>query len=157
MRDTAAPHDDFTYGRGADSALVSALSDQLTHKLEETEVQRRARIGAAIAAIDGLCPATHAEAGLALRHVVSDDHARDCQQQIAQFPHDPARQSQLRRDAVAMSRSSDSALRSLRQLQAARKKRDANPEAARAATLAQHRALSAMYEALRDDKDGDGF
>ncbi len=157
MRDAIAPHDDDTHGRGEDSSLVSALADQLPHPPEETQDQRRKRIGAAIAAIDGLSPATLAEAQLALRHVVADDHAGECQRQTNQFPHDPAMQARYRAQSAAMSRMSDSALRSLLQLQAARKKRDANPEAARAATLAQHRALSAMYEALRADKGGDGF
>jgi hypothetical protein len=103
---------------------------------------------AAVAAAASLCPVTAAEAILAAQSVAAAAHATECLR-AANDP-DMALVMALKctAQAASMMRQSQSAIRSLQQMQAIRIKRDSNESAAAAAAMAEHIAASSMTTRL---------
>ena len=109
--------------------LTGALPPPLSDFPEELSM----RDEAAITALADLHPANAYEARLAARAVATDAHAMDCLCQAAAPGAHPDEVRRCRAQANAMMRASESALRSLRTLQAARAKPDAAAPAVAAA------------------------
>ena len=103
---------------------------------------------AAVAAAASLCPVTAAEAILAAQSVAAAAHATEC----LRAANDPgmalAMALKCTAQAASMMRQSQSAIRSLQQMQAIRIKRDSNEAAAAAAAMAEHIAASSMTTRL---------
>ena len=103
---------------------------------------------AAVAAAASLCPVTAAEAILAAQSVAAAAHAQEC----LRAANDPAMPLVMALKCTAqagsMMRQSQSAIRSLQQMQAIRIKRDSDETAAAAAAMAEHIAASSMTTRL---------
>ena len=103
---------------------------------------------AAVAAAASLCPVTAAEAILAAQSVAAAAHATEC----LRAANDPgmalAMALKCTAQAASMMRQSQSAIRSLQQMQAIRIKRDSDESAAAAAAMAEHIAASSMTTRL---------
>jgi hypothetical protein len=108
--------------------LTGALPPPLSDFPEELAIRGQA----AITALADLHPANAYEARLAARAVATDAHAMDCLCQAAVPATHPDEVRRCRAQANAMMRASESALRSLRALQATR----AKPETAAPAVAA---------------------
>ena len=103
---------------------------------------------AAVAAAASLCPVTAAEAILAAQSVAAAAHAQECLR-AANDPAMPLVMSlKCTAQAASMMRQSQSAIRSLQQMQAIRIKRDSDESAAAAAAMAEHIAASSMTTRL---------
>jgi hypothetical protein len=112
---------------------------------------------AAIARIAALAPANAAEADLAAQFVAASEQWKDCLA-LAQAPEtSPAWQLKCRAQALGMMRQSQSALRLLLRLQAARRKLEANTEACDRLAWTEHCALRLMAEALAQPPHPDPF
>ena len=102
----------------------------------------------AIAQVASLLPATAAEARLAARFVAADARAHECLRLAELYPTDLTQVMKCNAQAATMWRQSDSALRALQRMQAARSKRDADPAAADQAAWTEHCAQGLMADAL---------
>jgi hypothetical protein len=101
------------------------LMESLPPPLSDAPEERAARNEAAIASLAALNPADAFEARLAARAVAADARATECLR-LASVPKlHPDRVDQCLRQANAMMRASEPALRSLRTMQAARVKAEA--------------------------------
>jgi len=101
------------------------LMESLPPPLTDTPEERAARDEGAIASLAVLKPADAFEARLAARVVAADARATECLR-LASLPKlHPDRVDQCVRQANAMMRASEAALRSLRAMQAAREKAEA--------------------------------
>lgn len=127
--------------------LVEALPEPLSDLPEE----RAARDEAAIAALAALQPADAFEARLASRAVTTDAHATECLRLATQPGQSSEQAARHRRQAITMMRASEAALRSLRTMQAARAKQDA--EKLPAEPAADDVAAEAETFARRHPKD----
>jgi hypothetical protein len=104
---------------------VFLLMESLPPPLTDTPEERAARDEAAIASLAVLNPGDAYEARLAARAVAADARATECLR-LASVPKlHPDRVDQCLRQANAMMRASEAALRSLRAMQAAREKAEA--------------------------------
>ena len=109
---------------------VFLLMELLPPPLTDTPEERAARDEAAIASLAVLNPGDAYEARLAARAVAADARATECLR-LASVPKlHPDRVDQCLRQANAMMRASEAALRSLRAMQAAREKAEAAAQAA---------------------------
>jgi hypothetical protein len=109
---------------------VFLLMESLPPPLTDTPEERAARDEAAIASLAVLNPGDAYEARLAARAVAADARATECLR-LASVPKlHPDRVDQCLRQANAMMRASEAALRSLRAMQAAREKAEAAAQAA---------------------------
>jgi len=102
----------------------------------------------AIAQVASLLPATAAEARLAARFVAADARAHECLRLAELYPTDVTQVLKCSAQAATMWRQSDSALRALQRMQAARSKRDSDPAAADQAAWTEHCAQGLMADAL---------
>jgi hypothetical protein len=102
----------------------------------------------AIAQVASLLPVTAAEARLAARFVAADARAHECLRLAGLYPTDVAQVLKCSAQAATMWRQSDSALRALQRMQAARCKRDSDPAAAGQAAWTEHCAQGFMADAL---------
>ena len=102
----------------------------------------------AIAQVASLLPATAAEARLAARFVAADARAHECLRLAELYPTDLTQVLKCNAQAATMWRQSDSALRALQRIQAARSKRDSDPAAADQAGWTEHCAQGFMADAL---------
>jgi hypothetical protein len=102
----------------------------------------------AIAQVASLLPVTAAEARLAARFVAADAQAHECLRLSRLYPRDVTQALKCSAQAATMWRQSDSALRALERMQAARCKRDSDPAAAGQAAWTEHCAQGFMADAL---------
>jgi hypothetical protein len=102
----------------------------------------------AIAQVASLLPVTAAEARLAARFVAADARAHECLRLAGLYPTDVAQVLKCHAQAATMWRQSDSALRALQRMQAARCKRDTDPAAASQAAWTEHCAQGFIADAL---------
>jgi hypothetical protein len=102
----------------------------------------------AIAQVASLLPVTAAEARLAARFVAADARAHECLRLAELYPTDVTQVLKCNAQAATMWRQSDSALRALQRMQAARSKRDSDPAAADRAAWTEHCAQGLMADAL---------
>jgi hypothetical protein len=102
----------------------------------------------AIAQVASLLPVSAAEARLAARFVAADAQAHECLRLARLCPTDVERVLKCNAQAATMWRQSDSALRALQRMQAARCKRDSDPAAAGQAAWTEHCAQGFMADAL---------
>ena len=102
----------------------------------------------AIAQVASLLPVTAAEARLAARFVAADAQAHECLRLARLYPTDVTQALKCNAQAATMWRQSDSALRALQRMQAARSKRDSDPAAADQAAWTEHCAQGLMADAL---------
>ena len=109
---------------------VFLLMESLPPPLTDTPEERAARDEAAIASLAVLNPGDAYEARLAARAVAADARATECLR-LASVPKlHPDRVDQCLRQANAMMRASEAALRSLRAMQATREKAETAAQAA---------------------------
>ena len=109
---------------------VFLLMESLPPPLTDTPEERAARDEAAIASLAVLNPGDAYEARLASRAVAADARATECLR-LASVPKlHPDRVDQCLRQANAMMRASEAALRTLRAMQAAREKEETAAQAA---------------------------
>jgi hypothetical protein len=101
---------------------IFLLLESLPPPLSDTQEERAARDEAAIASLAVLKPGDAFEARLAGRAVATDARASECLRLASVPKMQPDRVDQYLRQANAMMRASDVALRSLRAMQAAREK-----------------------------------
>ena len=128
--------------------LMQSLRRMLPLLLNDTPEDRVRRNDSAMRRVAALCPVNIAEAEVAALHVANAEHAKNCLFD-SQHPELSLREVlQCRAQAASMSRQSDSSLRMLLRMQAARQKTEANPEACERAAWAEHCALILMAEAL---------
>lgn len=133
------------------------LMESLPPPLSDAPEERAARDEAASASLAALNPADAFEARLAARAVAADARATECLR-LASVPNmHPDRVDQCLRQANAMMRASEAALRSLRTMQAAREKAEATtqPASAPAEPLARDVAAEADEFARRRPKDAE--
>jgi hypothetical protein len=102
----------------------------------------------AIAQVASLLPVTAAEARLAARFVAADAQAHECLRLARLHPTDVMQALKCNAQAATMWRQSESALRVLQRMQAARCKRDSDPAAAGQAAWTEHCAQGFMADAL---------
>jgi hypothetical protein len=135
---------------------IFLLLESLPPPLSDTAEECTARDEAAIASLAVLHPADAFEARLAARAVAADARATECLRLASVPKTHPDRVDQCLRQANAMMRASDAALRSLRAMQAVREKAgQAVERTAPAAAGSPARDLTAEAEqyALRKPKD----
>jgi hypothetical protein len=133
---------------GAYYYLMQSLRRMLPLLRNDTPEDRVRRNQSAMARVAALCPANIAEAEVASLHVAHAEHAKACLFD-AQHPELSLRDVlRCRAQAASMSRQSDSSLRMLLRMQAARQKIEANPEARDRAAWTEHCALNLMAQAL---------
>src|SRR5271169_5823720 len=101
------------------------LLESLPPPLSDTPEERAARDEAAIASVAALHPGDAFEARLAARAVTADARATESLRLTSVPKTHPDRVDQCLRQANAMMRASEAALRSLRAMQAAREKAEA--------------------------------
>jgi hypothetical protein len=94
------------------------LTEALPAPIGDLPEERAARDEAAIAAVAALHPADASEAALAARSVAAGAWAMDCLRLAGVRRTDPDESRRCRREADVMMRDSDSALRTLRSIQA---------------------------------------
>lgn len=99
---------------------------------------------AAIAQVAGLCPANMAEATLAAQYAAANAAALDCLAACRRPDTTPADADRLVMRANTMMRRAEGALAGLARIQALRRKRDAEPEAASQAAWAEHAVAAWM-------------
>jgi hypothetical protein len=92
----------------------------------------------AIAQVASLLPVTAAEGRLAARFVAADAQAHECLRLARLHPTDVMQALKCNAQAATMWRQSESALRALQRMQAARCKRDSDPAAAGQAAWTEH-------------------
>ena len=102
----------------------------------------------AMAAVASLAPATAAEGRLAAQFVAADAYGMDCLRLAQLFGSEPDVARRCAAQAMAMMRQSQSAMRMLLRLQAARRAVAADPAAVRQADRVEHAAVALMAEAL---------
>ena len=128
--------------------IMLTLRRALPPPATDDPAERVERDEAALTAVASLLPATAMEGRLAAQAVAADAWAMEC----LRLGHDRYREFDIARkckaQASSMMREAKSALRELARLQAARAKRDANPEAAGQAEWVEHAATRMMEEAL---------
>jgi hypothetical protein len=132
------------------------LLESLPPPLSDTAEERAARDEAAIASLAVLRPADAFEARLAARAVSADARATECLRLASVPKAHPDRVDQCVRQANAMMRASEAALRSLRVMQAVREKAEhAVPQTTPAAAEppARDTAAEAEQYARRNPKD----
>jgi hypothetical protein len=128
--------------------LVDTLHVSLPPPPVDTPEHLTRRDNAAIALIGALVPANAAEAKLAAQHVATDAHASHCMRRSLDPALSPELATKAHAQSISLVRLSHSALRLLRDLQAARHKREANPAAADQAAWIEHCAIGLMSQAL---------
>ena len=135
---------------------IFLLLEELPPPLTDTAEERAARDASAIASLAALKPGDAFEALLAKRAVATDARAAEALRLASVPKMHPDRVDQCLRQANAMMRASDAALRSLRAMQAVREKAEqAVEQTAPAPAEPPARDLSAEAEqyALRKPKD----
>ena len=134
---------------------IFLLMESLPPPLSDAPEERAARDEAAVASLAVLHPADAFEARLAGRAVATDARATECLRLASVPKTHPDRVDQCLRQANAMMRASDAALRSLRAMQAAREKAEAavQPAPVPAAPPARDIVAEADEFARRRPKD----
>src|SRR5271163_4338285 len=128
--------------------LVHTLRLSLPPPLTDSPEDLARRDYAAIARIAALQPANAAEADIGVLYVAASEQWRECLR-LAQQPDMPFLGAmKCRAQANAMMRQSQSALRLLLRMQAARQKLGADSEARDRAAATEQRAINLMTEAL---------
>jgi hypothetical protein len=102
--------------------IFSELCESLPKKPNDTEEVVAARARRAMETIVALNPEDSLESRLAVRVVTMDAHAADCVRTAVLATGDAAEVNRCRAQAASMARQSDSALRTLRRMQAERDK-----------------------------------
>jgi hypothetical protein len=134
--------------RDAYYQCIHTLHTSLPPPVTDTPDDLAHRDNAAIAQVAGLLPANAAEAHLAAQFVAANAQAMECLRQ-ARDPAMPLSQFlQCSAQSASMMRQSQSALRMLLGLQAARQKIEANATALERAAWTEHCAAGLMAQAL---------
>ena len=107
---------------------------------------------AAMAAVAALLPENAAEGRLAARFVVADAWSLDCLRLARERRHEPDVAQKCTAQALSLMRESNSALRLLLRLQAARRLIEKDAAAAGRAAWVEHAAVGSMGEALGLDQ-----
>jgi hypothetical protein len=105
---------------------------------------------AAIARIAALCPANAAEADIAAAYVAASEQWKECLRLAQQPEMSLLGAIKCRAQASSMMRQSQSALRLLLRMQAARQNTEANPETRDRAASTGHCALNLLADALSE-------
>ncbi len=119
------------------------LMESLPPPLSDAPEERDARDEAASASLAALNPADAFEARLAARAVAADARATECLRLASVPKMHPDRMDQCLRQANAMMRASEAALRSLRTMQTAREKAEVTTQPASAPAEAPARDVAA--------------
>ncbi len=135
--------------------ILWMLRSSLPPPLTDDPVDLERRDQAAMAAVASLLPVTVAEGRLAAQFASADAWARDCQVLAAERRADTGQMRRWLAQAVSLMRESRAALRELRQMQVARRKRDA--EAENRAEWEECRAVGMMRGALGETESQDGI
>ena len=135
--------------------ILWMLRSSLPPPLTDDPVDLERRDQAAMAAVASLLPVTVAEGRLAAQFASADAWARDCQALAAERRADTGQMRRWLAQAVSLMRESRAALRELRQMQVARRKRDA--EAENRAEWEECRAVGMMRGALGETESQDGI
>ena len=141
----ASPDPGYLRTRAAYHHLIHTLGKSLPPPSPDTPEARYHRDQAAITQIAALCPANAAEAGLAAQFVAASEQAMDC----LRLTHDlttPATVTlKCNAQAALMMRQAQGAMRTLLQVQAARRKANADE-----AAWTEHVAAQTMADILTD-------
>ena len=148
---TAAPNHESVapeFPAGVYYQLIHPLRLSLPPPLTDSPEDLARRDHSAIARIAALCPANAAEADIAALYVAASEQWKECLR-LAQLPEISLLGSlKCRAQANSMMRQSQSALRLLLRVQAARQKLEADSEARDRAAATEQRAINLMTEAL---------
>src|SRR5271163_3965943 len=128
--------------------LVHTLCLTLPPPLTDCPEDLARRDHSAIARIAALCPANAAEADIAALYVAASEQWKQCLHFAQQSDPTSYWAQKCRAQADSMMRQSQSALRLLLRMQAARQKLEANPETRDRAAWTEHCAITQMAEAL---------
>jgi hypothetical protein len=127
--DLTTPDPGYLRTRAAYHNLIHTLQGSLPPPIPDTPEARYQRDQAAITQIAALCPAHAAEANLAVQFVAASAQAMDC----LRLTHDPKTPHTVtlkcNAQAALMMRQAQSAMRTLLQVQAARRKRNPDNDA----------------------------
>ena len=134
--------------RAAFYEIAWMLRRSLPRPVSDDPVELERRDQAAMAAVASLLPVTVAEGRLAAQFALADAWAREWQAMAAEQRLEPGLMRQWTAQAVSLMRESKSALRELRQMQTARRKRDADAEAANRAEWEERSAVGMMRGGL---------
>ena len=143
--------------RAAFYEIAWMLRRSLPGPVSDDPVELERRDQAAMAAVASLLPVTVAEGRLAAQFALADAWAREWQAMAAERRLEPGLMRQWTAQAVSLMRESKSALRELRQLQTARRKRDADGEAANRAEWEERSAVGMMRGALGETVSRDAI
>jgi len=130
--------------------LVYSLRQTLPSRPTDSPEDLARRDQAAIARIAALCPANAAEADIAAAYVAASEQWKECLRLAQQPEMSLLGAIKCRAQANSMMRQSQSALRLLLRMQAARQKTEANHETRDRAAWAEHCALNLLAEALSE-------
>jgi len=148
---TAAPNHESVapeFPAGVYYQLIHPLRLSLPPPLTDSPEDLARRDHSAIARIAALCPANAAEADIAALYVAASEQWKECLR-LAQLPEISLLGSlKCRAQANSMMRQSQSALRLLLRMQAARQKLEADSEARERAAATEHSAINLMAQAL---------
>ena len=136
--------------RAAFYEIAWMLRRSLPPPLTDDPAELERRDQAAMAAVASLLPVTVAEGRLAAQFASADAWAREWLAMAAERRQEPGLMRQWMAQAVSLMRESKSAPRELRQLQTARRKREADAEAANRAEWEEHSVVGMMRGALDD-------
>jgi hypothetical protein len=106
--------------------IADIYSDVVPPTLTDAELIAE-RVRAAIAEIASMCPANAEEARIALRVVTADAQARDCIRHARMLFNDPTPAMKCQAQASLMLRTANASRAQLLRVQAARRKREADP------------------------------
>ena len=141
--------------RAAFYEIAWMLRRSLPRPLTDDPVELERRDQAAMAAVASLLPVTVAEGRLAAQFATADAWAREWQAMAAERRLEPGLMRQWTAQAVSLMRESKSALRELRQLQTARRKRDSDAEAANRAEWEERSAVGMMRGGVGETESQD--
>ena len=130
--------------------VIHDLRRSLPPPVTDTPEDEHRRDRAAMAHVASLRPVTPEEANAATQYVAASAQALDCQRLSRRFPNDPELILKCTAQSASMMRQARSWLTLLFRLQAAREKREADPEAAARAAEAERTALGLMANAMLD-------
>lgn len=126
---------------------IHILHNSLPLPVDDTPEARTHRDNTAMAEVASLLPVNADEAAIAVRCVAASACAMDCLRLARFHPDDTRHVMRCNAQSAAMMRQADAARSLLLRVQAARRKREANPAACNQDAWTEHCALSQMAEA----------
>lgn len=129
---------------------VHELDESLPPPAADTDEARAHRIKAAIAQVGSMLPANAEEVSVAVRCVSAHAQSIDSMRQARRFSDDFVRAARCTAQSAAMMRVANSARSLLLRVQAARRKREADPVATDRAAWVEHCAVGLMQGVLHE-------